>query len=121
MLKGYASTYEDPDVAFYCEFQLEEAGADPGGFDICGVAGSSFSSKLAKAMASASLARKVHQKYVVAFARSGSVLAKEVDAPYAASPSHFAEIMINRESELYPELKMRSSDNTWGLVVRLVD
>ena len=39
---------------------------------------------------------------------------KVADAPYAASPSHFAKLMIKRESELYPKLKMRSYDNTWG-------
>lgn len=39
---------------------------------------------------------------------------KVADAPYAASPSYFAKLMIKREAELYPKLKLRSYDNNWG-------
>jgi hypothetical protein len=36
------------------------------------------------------------------------------EAPYASSPFYFAKLMIKKEGELYPKLKIRSYDNSWG-------
>lgn len=36
------------------------------------------------------------------------------DAPYASSPISFARLMVKKESEYYPKLKIRSYDNSWG-------
>jgi len=39
---------------------------------------------------------------------------RAADAPYSSSPYFFAKLMIKREAELYPKLKLRSYDNSWG-------
>ena len=39
---------------------------------------------------------------------------RAADAPYASSPVFFARLMVNREGDLYPKLKLRSYDNNWG-------
>lgn len=44
----------------------------------------------------------------------GKHTGKNSDAPYASSPIYFARMMVKRESELYPKLKIRSYDNSWG-------
>eukprot|EP00977_Amphora_coffeiformis_P010262 scaffold2383_cov161-Amphora_coffeaeformis.AAC.18 len=44
----------------------------------------------------------------------GKHTGKNADAPYASSPIYFARMMVKRESELYPKLKIRSYDNSWG-------
>ncbi len=45
---------------------------------------------------------------------SGRHCGKASEAPYSASPIFLARWMVKRESELYPKLKIRSYDNTWG-------
>lgn len=45
---------------------------------------------------------------------SGRHCGRAADAPYSSSPYFFAKLMIKRESELYPKLKLRSYDNSWG-------
>jgi DDT domain/Williams-Beuren syndrome DDT (WSD), D-TOX E motif/Methyl-CpG binding domain len=44
----------------------------------------------------------------------GRYCGKATDAPYAASPNYFARLMVKREGELYPKLKVRTYDNSWG-------
>lgn len=39
---------------------------------------------------------------------------RAADAAYSSSPYFFAKLMIKREAELYPRLKLRSYDNSWG-------
>jgi hypothetical protein len=39
---------------------------------------------------------------------------RAADAPYSSSPYYLAKLMIKREAELYPKLKIRSYDNSWG-------
>jgi Williams-Beuren syndrome DDT (WSD), D-TOX E motif len=39
---------------------------------------------------------------------------KSSEAPYSSSAYVFAKLMMKREAELYPKLKARSYDNTWG-------
>lgn len=44
----------------------------------------------------------------------GRYCGRAADAPYCASPIFLARLMVKRESELYPKLKIRSYDNEWG-------
>ena len=44
----------------------------------------------------------------------GKHTGKNADAPYASSPIYFARMMVKRENDLYPKLKIRSYDNSWG-------
>lgn len=44
----------------------------------------------------------------------GRYCGRAAEAPYAASPIAFARLMVKREGELYPKLKIRSYDNSWG-------
>jgi hypothetical protein len=44
----------------------------------------------------------------------GRFCGKATDAPYSSSPFFFAKLMIKREAEVYPKLKMRRYDNSWG-------
>lgn len=44
----------------------------------------------------------------------GRFCGKASEAPYAASPYFFAKLMLKKESELYPKLKIRNYDNSWG-------
>lgn len=44
----------------------------------------------------------------------GKHTGKNADAPYASSPIYFARMMVKRENEFYPKLKIRSYDNSWG-------
>jgi Williams-Beuren syndrome DDT (WSD), D-TOX E motif len=44
----------------------------------------------------------------------GRFCGKAADAAYAASPFYFAKLMMKREAEIYPKLKIRSYDNNWG-------
>jgi hypothetical protein len=44
----------------------------------------------------------------------GRFCGKAADAPYSSSPAFFARLMMKREGELYPKLKVRSYDNSWG-------
>jgi hypothetical protein len=44
----------------------------------------------------------------------GRFCGKAAEAAYASSPFYFAKLMLKREAELYPKLKMRSYDNDWG-------
>ena len=44
----------------------------------------------------------------------GKFCGKASDAPLSSSPIYFARTMIRRENELYPKLKIRSYDNSWG-------
>lgn len=39
---------------------------------------------------------------------------RATEAPYASSPFYFAKLMVKKEGELYPKLKIRSYDNSWG-------
>jgi hypothetical protein len=39
---------------------------------------------------------------------------RAADAPYASSPNFLARLMVGREGDLYPKLKIRSFDNNWG-------
>ena len=39
---------------------------------------------------------------------------RAADAAYSSSPYFFAKLMIKREAELYPRLKLRCLDNSWG-------
>lgn len=45
---------------------------------------------------------------------AGRFCGKASEAPYAASPYFFAKLMLKREAELYPKLKNRNYDNSWG-------
>ena len=44
----------------------------------------------------------------------GRFSGKVSEAPYSSSPFNFARLMVKREGELYPKLKIRSYDEQWG-------
>lgn len=44
----------------------------------------------------------------------GRFCGKAAEAAYASSPFYFAKLMMKREAEIYPKLKVRSYDNNWG-------
>lgn len=44
----------------------------------------------------------------------GKFTGKPSEAPYSSSPFNFAKLMVKKEGELYPKLKMRSYDEHWG-------
>ena len=44
----------------------------------------------------------------------GRFCGKASEAPYSSSPFNFAKLMVKKEAELYPKLKIRSYDENWG-------
>lgn len=45
---------------------------------------------------------------------AGRHCGKAADAPFSSSPYHFAKLMIRKEGELYPKLRVKNYDNSWG-------